>query len=210
MNTLLRTALLSSLCALPLAGTVRAETIAEPSTGHGFESPRSIDGKPYTLVGTGVRKKFIIKVYAMAIYVEDAGARKGFAAGRGDAQGFVMAGQFGKLGVLHFARSVDSSKIRDAFREGLEDELSDRAPADVRQAAEGFIAAFDRDMTEGQEIHIRTTGDGKIEASIAGQKRALGQNPKVARAIWGIWLGAKPISTDMRKTLVDRLDALGR
>jgi Chalcone isomerase-like len=212
---------LLALAALTLAAPpAHAEDITEPATGHAFAAAR--DGM--LLMGTGVRKKFVVKVYAMALYVDEAAAKQAFpalvsrAGGRDrgkllasdHAQAFVMWGQFPKLGILHFVRDVDAEKIRGAYQESLEDELSDKAPPDMKKAAEGFVAAFDVDVKSGQEIQIRSGADGKITISIAGQKRELPANPKLARAVWGIWLGAKPISKDMRASLVDRIELLGK
>jgi hypothetical protein len=195
-----------TLLAILLVGAgARGEVVNEPSTGHGFEASRADGGKSFTLVGTGVRKKFIVKVYAMGLYVESEGAKK--ASRGGDPQAFVAGGSFGKLAVLHFVRDVDAGKIQQAYRDGLETELGDPS---TKALAEAFVAAFDRDVKDGQEIVVRTSGDGKISVAVAGSKKDVGQSARLAKAIWNIWLGAKPISPDMRKTLVERVDAIGK
>jgi hypothetical protein len=205
------------------AGVARAEKVAEPATGVQFDSAKSVDGKSYTLVGVGVRKKFVVKVYAMALYVEDVEGKRAFpslatkAGGRekeklvqGDrAQSFLMWGQFGKLATLHFVRDVDAGKVRGAFEEGLGEELSDKAPADVREAAQAFLKMVDHDMKSGEEISLRTSPDGKIEFAMGGQSKGTVQNAKLVRALWGVWLGGKPISKDLRSELVSRIDQLG-
>lgn len=207
-----------------LGGVAAAESVSEPSTGQSFEAMRTVDGRPFALLGTGVRKKFIVKVYAMALYVDEPDARRAFPAlvarakGAGHAQltsddhaqSFVMFGNFAKLGVLHFVRDVDAGKIREAYEESLADELSDKSPPEVKQPAQALVALFDHDMKEGEEIVIHTFPDGRVEVTVAGAKKGGPHNPKLARAIWGIWLGPKPISTDMRKSLIDRIDVLGK
>ena len=45
---------------------------------------------------------------------------------------------------------------------------------------------------------------------MAGAQKSGPHNPRLARAMWGIWLGGKPISTDMRKSLIDRIDQFGK
>jgi hypothetical protein len=211
---------LSLLC----SAAAFAETVQEPSTGQSFEAAATVEGRPYVLLGAGVRKKVLIKVYAMALYVDEAEARHGFpalvsrAGGRDHAkltasdhaQSFVMWGTFGKMAILHFVRDVDAGKIRGAFEDSLEDELSDKSPPEMKQAAKQFLDLFDHDMKEGQEISIRTSADGKIEATVAGVKKSGPQNAKLARAVWGIWIGAKPISADLRRALVERIDVLGK
>jgi len=207
-----------------LGSLARAEPVSEPATGVAFESTRTVDGRPYALLGTGLRKKVVVKVYAMALYVDETDARRSFPAlaarakgsdharltSEDHAQQFVLYGSFGKLAVLHFVRDVGKEKIREAFEDGLGEELSDKAPADARQAAQAFVALFDQDIKEGEEVVVRTFPDGRIEIQQGSRKTAGPHSPRLARAIWGVWLGAKPISTDMRKTLIDRIDLLGR
>ena len=202
----------------------RAESVSEPATGHSFESSLTLGGRPYVLLGAGVRKKFLVKVYAMALYVEEADARHAFPAlvsraGGHDhakltsadhAQSFEMWGTFGKHAVLHFVRDVDAAKIRDAFAEGLEDELSEKAPADLKQATQQFLDLFDQDLKNGQEIVIHTGADGKIDVTLPGGIKHGPESGKLARSVWGIWLGQKPISADLRRALVERIDVLGK
>ena len=43
---------------------------------------------------------------------------------------------------------------------------------------------------------------GAVEVTIKGQQKAKFQNPLVAQAIWGIWLGNSPVSSDIKTGLV--------
>jgi hypothetical protein len=209
---------------LAAATPASAETVTEPATGESFEVSRTIEGRPFVLLGTGVRKKIGFKVYAMALYVDETEGRRAFpalamrAGGRDHArllasdhaQSFVVWGQFAKLGVMHFVREVDAEKIRGGFEDGLADELSDKTTPEVQKAARDFLALFDRDIKEGQEIRIFSSGDGKLTVEIAGAKKDGPRNPKVVRAVWNVWLGPKTISTDLRRGLVERIDVLGK
>src|SRR5262249_32653023 len=121
----------AALAILALCAVARAESVEEPATNIRFDAATSVDGRPYVLLGVGVRRKFVVKVYAMALYVDEAEARHAFpalatrAGGRdhaklvaGDhAQSFVLWGTFGKLARLHFVRDVEVKKIREAFEE---------------------------------------------------------------------------------------------
>lgn len=202
----------------------RAEEVAEPASGRKFQSSITYAGKPYSLVGTALRKKFVVKVYAIGLYVDDAAARQAFpslvtkAGGKereklleGDrSHTFVAWGRFGKLAVMQFLRDVDKGKIQEAYRDSLEGALSDKAPSELSRDANAFVALFDKDVREGQELRIATDEAGKITVEIAGQKKEGPQNPQLARAIWEIWLGQKSILGGGRKGLVDRIDTLGR
>jgi hypothetical protein len=209
------------LCAPSLAA---AEKVSEPATGVQFDAKKSVDGRNYTLIGAGVRKKFVVKVYAMGLYLEDVEGKRAFPslatkAGGSDkakltegdrAQSFVMWGSFNKLAILHFVRDVGADKIRGAFEESLTDELSDKAAADVREATQAFLKLVDKDAKSGDELVLHTSPDGKVELSIGGVNKGSVQNAKLARSIWGVWLGSKPISKDLRGELVNRIDELGK
>jgi hypothetical protein len=209
----------------PLVGAVGAEeTIAEPVSGVRCDAARSIDGRQLFLVGTGLRRQQEGKLYAMALYVDEAEARRNFPAlitraGGKDhvrlhaadhAQAFVAWGQFTKVAVLKFARAVPAAEVRAGFKESLDEILSDKSPDELRRAGEQFIGLFDRDLTDGEEVVLKTTGEGKIEVEVGGERRSAPQSPKLARAIWNIWLGAHPVSKEMRASLVERIDLLGK
>lgn len=203
---------LISLCAVAALATLAtpalAENVTEPSTGHAFPAQRAYGGKNYTLVGVGLRKKFIIKVYAMGLYGEQEGGKSAFAASSDHGQGFFIRGDFDKLGVLHFAREVDSGKIREAYRESMADELA--AGGERQKAVEAFLALFDRDVKKGEDLIIQTTSDGEVTVELGGQKKVGPKSKQLASAVWSIWLGARPPSPDMRTTLIERISALGK
>lgn len=193
-------------CGLGIAGSSRpaAAQVVEPSSGTAFPETRSVGSKTYQLVGTGLRKKFVIKVYAMGLYVEQAGAKAAYAGGASNPQSFVIGGGFGKQMVLRFLRDVDKGKIQDAYKESLQGALAGATASD----AQAFIQLFDRDVKQGNEVVIQADEGGKLSVSIAGQRKEGPTNPALAKAVWEIWLGAKPIAPDARKTLVDRLSSL--
>lgn len=191
----------------------RAQEVTESSTGQRFAATLNYGGKGYSLLGVGVRKKFVVKVYAMGLYGESTGAKQAYPAlagkGGGDkVQQFVVYGRFAKLAVLRFVRDVDKDKIQEAYRESLGPALA--AGGALQADAQAFLALFDKDVKSGQELRIATDEGGKVTVEIAGQKKSGPQSPQLSRAIWEIWLGSKPISTDMRKTLVERVDELGK
>ncbi len=214
----------ASIWALLLCSSAaQADGVVEPATGHNFAATLTRDGHKLALLGTGVRKKFFVKVYGMGLYVDDAEARRAFPAlavraggrdhakltGSDHAQSFVLWGTFAKVAVLHFVHDVEAAKMREAFEEGLIDELSPNASADMRAAAQQFVALFDSDVKVGDEIVVATTADGNISVETGGKKMTGPQNAKLARAIWSVWLGAKPIDADLRRNLVSRIDQLG-
>ena len=195
----------------------------EQVTKHTFQTLQSYEGKPYTLMGVGARKVMGFKVYAMAMYVEDAGARAAFPklaaqAGGADrdsllhsdlAYKFVVLGEFGKAAILHFVRAVSAADTRKAYREALLAMSSGGAPSDLQRDIEAFVALFD-DVAVGDDVLIRTTSEGQIIVEAHGQKRLGPTNLRLSHDVWDLWLGAKPISSDLKKTVLDRVETLGR
>jgi len=195
----------------------------ESVTKYTYQTWINVDGQPYTLLGAGARKVYGFKVYAMALYVEDEPARKQFPSLAGKAGGsdhdtltrgdiapqWVVFADWGKCAILHFVRNVSGKDTRDAYREALGDAASSRAAADLKRDAEAFLALFD-DIKEGENMVIRTSSDGQVIVEMHGQKRMGPKNARLAHDIWDIWLGQKPISNDLKRTLFDRIDTLGR
>jgi tetratricopeptide (TPR) repeat protein len=195
----------------------------EPVTKYTYQTWMNVDGVPYTLIGAGARKVFGFKVYAMGLYLEDEPARKAFPAlaaraggsdhdslARGDlAHQFVVLGDFGKVALLHFVRNVTGKETRDAYRESLADDAGRNAPPELKRDAEAFLALFD-DIKDGEDLTIRTTAQGQVIVEARGQKRVGPTNARLAHDIWDIWLGQKPISADLKKGMLDRIDTLGR
>ena len=195
----------------------------EPVTHYTYQTWMKIDGVPYTLIGAGARKVFGFKVYAMGLYLEDAPARREFPAlaaraggsdhdslARGDlAHEFVVLGDFGKSALLHFVRSVSAKETRDAYRDALGDDVGRNASPELKRDAEAFINMFD-DIKDGEDLTIRTTGAGQVIVEARGQKKVGPTNARLAHDIWDIWLGQHPISSDLKKGMLDRIDTLGR
>lgn len=195
----------------------------EPTTKFSFQTWIPVAGAPYTLLGAGARRVFGFKVYAMGLYVEDEASRRAFPKLAGQAGGadhdtlvhsqlayqFVVLGDFGKLAWLHFSRDVKGKDTRDAYREALGDDVSDAASPELRKASEQFLALFD-DVKEGDDLLIATTTAGEISVTAHGQRHVGPTNQRLAHDIWDIWLGDKPISSDLKKSIVDRIDTLGR
>jgi hypothetical protein len=189
-----------------------------------LEDRRDVDGRPYLLLGSGARRSGGEAVYSIALYVDETGARRAFpalasrAGGRGHeklvggdkAPTFVVWGDFGKLALLRLERDATAAEIRALFDEGTAGLRGDRAGEDARERVRGFLALFDRDLKRGDVIELHTAPSGALAVRFGDERRAAGPDARLCRALWEIWLGGRPISTELRRALVDRIDQLGR
>ncbi len=201
-----------ALCTSAAATT--GATVAAPET-------RTVDGKHFVLVGRGATPD-----YELAIFVDEIEARRHFpalamrAGGRtraalvgGDhAQTFLIWGRFGKLVELKAKKTLPAKQLREMFA-GVAEDIGEKSSPELRAASDGFlamIAGLD-ELDEGELLTIYGDGDGKLvitEADGPSQKTA--PSAKLVRAVLSVWLGQKPLSPELRRALVDKVDLLGK
>jgi len=181
-----------------LAVPLGAQEVNEPRTGVSF--PVKEDGM--TLLGVGVRTKTFlkVKVYAAGFYVADAALAGALAVHRGrtGTPAFyrdLVWGDFPKAIVMKFVRDTTASQIRDAFYEALPS--VDRARLDL------FASHFGTPR-KGDTVVVRWAPGGVIQTTAAGVVKPPIADKAFAAAVFGIWLGEKPIQEDLKRDLVSR------
>ena len=191
--------------ALALASPLAAQDLAEPQTGVRF--PVASDG--HTLLGLGLRVKKIAfikaKVYVVALYVSDAALSGPLAAQRGrpaspELYRELVAGDFDKRLVLRFTRDLGREKIQDAMREAL----VDRTDAKL---LDQFVSYFP-ELKQGQEAVLRWVPGGTLDVTMAGQPRPPIASKDFASALYGLYLGDRPLQPDIKAGLVSRVPSL--
>jgi len=183
--------------AAALAVPAAAQEITEAKSGVKFAT--KIDNM--SLLGVGLRTKTFlkVKVYAVGFYVADSALAGPLAAHKGKTEtpAFykeLVSGDFEKQILMKFTRDVTASQIQEAFRETL----GGADPTKLNQ----FLAFFG-DTKEGQTYEIAWKG-GALDVKVAGLGKTPIADAKFAAAVFGIWLGEKPIQGDIKKGLVSR------
>ncbi len=188
------------------------------TTGAAKPETRSVDGRPLTLVGQGARVKDGEKLYDMQMWIDEEDGRRAFPAlamraggrdksrlVRGDhAPGFLVWGRFTKQAVFKFARAVPAATMRADIESALDQEV---------KGASELAAMFAEDAAAGEEWVLTTRDNGEMELRTGSGKddrKQAPQSPKLERALWDVWLGAKPLSPELRRQLIERIDLLGR
>ena len=177
-----------------------AQEITEPKSGVKFAAKAD----NMSLLGVGLRKKAFFKVYAIGFYVADSALAGPLAAHKGKTEtpAFykeLTTGDFEKQIVMKFTRNESTSQIQGAFR----DMLSAADPTKLNQ----FLAFFG-DTKEGQSYEISWKAGGVLETKVVGLGKTPIADAKFAAAVFGIWLGDKPIQEDIKKGLVSRAGEL--
>ncbi|MBS2030905.1 MAG: chalcone isomerase family protein [Deltaproteobacteria bacterium] len=207
MRTLLSTALLLALF-VPIA---HAEKLVEEATEQSFDSPQTIDGIEFKCLGTGVRKKFVVKVYAVAFCLgadkADAtvAAALAKAGGKvdGDSKAFFQAlreSDAAKAVDMRFVHDVGKEKIVEAFGETLEKALGN----DDADGRAKFLALVDRDIKKGDRMTLTAAPDGKLTLTIAGHAGSV-TDPKIAKHIWVSWIGPDAVTPGLRDDIAARV-----
>ena len=169
-----------------------AQDVVEPRSGTKFAAK----DEGMSLLGVALRTRSIIKVYAIGLYAADSalsGPLKG-KAGTPDLYRELVDGDFGKKVVMKFLRNLSASQIRDAFREGLKG---------AGGKTETWVAYFD-DIQSGKECVIAWKPGVGLETRVAGNDKPPINDKAFASAVFGIWLGSKPIQENVKKDLVSR------
>ncbi len=201
MRTIIGTAILAVVLVTP----ARSQEVREPGSGVTFAA-RS-DG--HSLLGTGLRIKKIgpikVKVYAVGLYVSDSALAGPLAAHRGHVgtpafYGDLLAGDFPKYLLLKFVRGLGKERIQEAMREALTGRTDARL-------LEQFVSYFP-EIKKGQECVMRWESGGALAVSMAGQSKPPIADRGFAEAVFGLYLGEKPLQSDIKQGLVSRAGEL--
>ncbi|MEW6367989.1 MAG: chalcone isomerase family protein [Acidobacteriota bacterium] len=208
---------LSIVCMLGCAAMVAAQ-ITEPKTGKTFDTKISLPGASeptLRCVGAGLRTKFVVKVYAGSLYLDEQSAPQVLASFKGVSvatlQGSpefykaIITSTSPKAILMKFVRDVGKDKIREAYAEGLEKTLGEIEKSPLKADAEKFLAMFNDDILENDQIALFGKGSA-VNVWVKGKEKGTVDNTKLAEAIWSIWLGPKPVTEDLKKGMVSQVD----
>jgi hypothetical protein len=178
--------LCAALAAWPCAG--RPATVeAGPVT---FQTEVEAAGTPLRLRGAGVfRWRWIVKVYAAALYASPEGGRLDPSA---DAPRRLEFSYLVPIERSGFARAADELLARNVQAEAL---------APLRARIERLHAAY-VDVRAGDRYALTYLPGRGTELALNGRPLALIEGADFARAYFAIWLGPEPIDVGLRDALL--------
>lgn len=193
---------------LLLAGLFFLPLQAEPhikSSATGVTFPKQVsfshDGKNYDLDITGVatRKKFFVKVYSVASYLQNE------AIGKGDILQEIMSDAWAKQLTLKWVHDGDLKRVRDGYLESFKNALADQQFQELQSEINQYLSFFTQDVRKGDVHTLRWLPGGNIEILINDQSVGSIANEKFAHALWSLWFGSKSFVN--RKSLLSLTDA---
>ena len=191
-----------------------AAELTEPNTQVKFPLELPAAGGAQALTGTGIRTRTIakVKVYAFGLYLDPAGARSALAAWRGkkasdlwDDQAFydvITKGSFPMTLRLVMTRDVGGAQMAEALSEALSARMTGN-----NETLDKFTGFFTSDLAKGTEILFARNGNS-LKVVIGGQAAGEIDNAVLPWALFDVYLGKKPISSEGKKTVVSRLPEL--
>lgn len=207
----------AALATLLFAAGLNAQ-VTEPKTGKTFDEKIKMPmAQDVTLrcAGAGVRTKFVVKVYAGALYLDEAGAGQALSSFKGSTlqaaqgsaafHGAIVKASIPKAIVMKFARAVGKDKIVEAYTEGLESSLGSISGSPLKAEAQKFLAMFNEDIGDSEEIAIYAKGS-LLNVFVRGKEKGTIDSAPFAEAVFKIWLGDKPVSADLKKSLVSHVE----
>jgi len=168
--------------ALEIAGVDVAEEISQS------------DGTILQLNGTGLRSKFVIKVYLAMLYLEN----------KRDNAESVINDAGGKQMIMHFLYSkVGKEDLVEAWNEGFKNNGSPQQLDTLKDEMETFNAMFEA-VKKGDRIILDYIPETGTQVTIANQERGSIPGKAFNDLLLSIWLGKKPVGKDLRKGLLGK------
>ncbi len=174
------------------------QTIKDRATGKSFPSTVNVmyDGKDQDLTATGVstRKKFFVKVYSVAHYMQDP-------QGRGNtAFNYILNSDKTKELSFIWVRDVSSKKLKDGYKESFNSAMGrGKSQSEINQ----FLNFFKNPVRNGDKHVFIWYPDNTIEVLINNESAGTIKNEAFAKGLWSIWFGKKSVVN--RNDLVSRM-----
>jgi hypothetical protein len=180
-----------SIAAAALALAIPSLALARQVGGVDFPDTVSVSGQDLRLNGAGVRKKFVVKVYAGGLYLAQPSR---------DAAAIVSSDEPKRVRMV-FLRDVDKGKIMETYREGFQ--ANSAGPGlDALLAKLESIAPAIVDMRRGGEMFVTYVPGQGTTVAAAGGKPVTVEGKEFAEAMFRNWLGPKPADTDLKKAFL--------
>lgn len=188
--TFLRSAVRASLAILVLLFTVSA--LAVEVAGVRFAERITVGNTPLLLNGVGFRRvTFIkVKVYVAGLYV---------AKQTRDAAEILRTDRPKSL-IAVMRRDVSAEDGASAFRKGVERSAGADAPK-IRSEIDAF-ARWIPSMREGQGLTVNYNPDSGVVVTSAAKKEAFRGSVPFGTALFGVWIGPRPVDEDLRESLL--------
>lgn len=183
-----------------LAGALLAFTCAQASAvvevaGVKFDDTTKVAGKELVLNGAGVRSKFIVKVYAAGLYLQDKETT---------VEGVLKADGPRRMRLV-MLRDITSDDFGNAFMSGLNNNVDKNDKTKITPQISKFgeiFAQFDA-LKKGDVLDLDWTPGAGTQCLLNGKKVGdLIPDMTFYNSVLRIWLGEKPADASLKPKLL--------
>jgi len=169
---------------------------ADARTVKGIEFPEevTIDGKTCRLNGVGVRKKFVISVYAGGLYMEKP---------TGNPSEVISSEQVKRVSMRFIYKEVRADQLVEAWNEGFEKNAG-KAVSSLKAKISRFNAFFDEPVRKGESVELTYIPGRGTEVKIKGRVRGVVEGSDFMRALFSVWFGPNPPSEALKKGMLGK------
>jgi len=169
---------------------------ADARTVKGIEFPEeiTIDGKTCRLNGVGIRKKFVISVYAGGLYLEKP---------TGNPSEVISSEQVKRVSMRFIYKEVRADQLVEAWNEGFEKNAG-KAVSQLRDKISRFNAFFDEPVRKGESVELTYIPGKGTEVKIKGRVRGVVEGSDFMRALFSVWFGPNPPSQALKEGMLGK------
>lgn len=182
----MRKAFLACACACALSIPLVAATLA----GVTLPDTVAVGNQTLALNGMGLRTKFFIKVYVGGLYLEKKSS---------DATAIVSSDSAKRV-VLQF---VYGEVTRDQMVESFTDGFKANAPNAPKAQVDQFLGALET-MKKGDQLVVTYVPGTGTTLAIRGKDRLTIAGLPFAQAVFSVWLGPKPPTSDLKNGMLGK------
>ncbi|SDG31825.1 Chalcone isomerase-like [Onishia taeanensis] len=181
--------LIAWLLTMFIAPTALAQEQVEIE-GATFPTRIEQQGQSYRLIGSGMFRYLMWDAYAGAYYQAS------------DEPEPAPQSDVPRRLELEYFHAITAEDFAKATEDTLRDGMSDDAYQQIRQRVEAFSRQY-RDVDPGDRYML--SWDGKtLSLALNGERVFAANDLTLANALFGIWLGDKPLGDDFRDALLGR------
>jgi hypothetical protein len=159
------------------------------------EKITAADGTVLHLNGAGIRKKAWFKIYIAQLYLQNTSSDTAK----------ILADDGNKRVVMHFLYDkVGKEKLISSWNDGFSANNDDAGLAALQSRIDTFNAMFVEDAVKGDVISFDYLPGKGTSVTIKEKVRGIIEGKDFNDALLSIWLGAKPVSSDLRKAMLKK------
>lgn len=159
----------------------------------GVELPQTMTVGENELVlnGAGLRKKFVIKVYAGGLYLPSKTS---------DAADVLNTDDAAVIRMVMIYDDIAPEKMKETWEEGFQANVADTAP--LKDRIEMMTSWFTEAAREGDIYDIVYNPADGCSLIINGEKKGTVEGADFKKAIFSVWLGEKPADKKLKAAML--------